>query len=111
MTGWVGHLLAPYTRKEVYYKDKELRTSSVKHLPVSFWTDAKTYMCDAAYQQQKSHRCRITNWMSKLDFEHYRWSVDSVIKKQYELFLGNSFVIGEPETSVQMGRIISITSL
>lgn len=48
-------------------------------------------MCDAAYQQQKSHRCRITNWMSKLDFEHYRWSVDSVIKKQYELFLGNSF--------------------
>ena len=68
-------------------------------------------MCDAAYQQQKSHRCRITNWMSKLDFEHYRWSVDSVIKKQYELFLGNSFVIGEPETSVQMGRIISITSL
>lgn len=54
MTGWVGHLLAPYTRKEVYYKDKELRTSSVKHLPVSFWTDAKTYMCDAAYQQQKA---------------------------------------------------------
>lgn len=45
MTGWAGHLLAPYTRKEVYYKDKKLWTSSVKHLPVSFWTDAKKLIC------------------------------------------------------------------
>ena len=30
MTGWVGHLLAPYTRKEVYYKDKELRSKHSK---------------------------------------------------------------------------------